>query len=148
MKRGSVYTYIDYAERPAAAWVRATAGRRWGLHTLYTRFTGAAAISVAERDTISPGQYTVLDAAAKLARDSARLVAWYFAIYVQNRSGERLVVVVSQYGGEPVEEGTYAGAYGYGFGAQPDLQTSVPLNLSDWVRAVVKARNWSPSNFP
>jgi hypothetical protein len=121
---GKVYTYIDYSNRPAATWVRATAKRFWHLQTLYTRLTPEAAISIAQRDTIDTGTYTVLDAAAKLARDTARQAAWYFAFYVQTQTGQRLVLVVSAGGGEPVEEGVYVD--GYGFGATPELQQTVP----------------------
>src|SRR5207248_7996948 len=110
------------------------------------RLTPEAAISIAQKDTIYTGRYTVLDAAAKLARDAARQVGWYFAFYVQDHTGQRLVLVVSRDGGEPVEEGLYVD--GYGFGAQPELQTTVPLNLSDWVRGIVQARGWTPSNAP
>jgi hypothetical protein len=146
LSRGKVYTYIAYADRPAAAWVHATAGRFWHVPTLYTRLTPDAAISLVRPTTISSVRYTVLDAAAKLARDTAREVGWYFVFYVQDQSGQRLVLVVSRYGGEPVEEGLYTG--GYGFGSQPEVQTGIPLNLSDWVRSVVRARGWTPSNAP
>jgi hypothetical protein len=148
LMKGNVYAYINYADRPAATWVRTTAKQRWGLRTFYTRFTAAVAISAAEQETGVPVKYTVIDAAAKLASDTARQVAWYFAIYVQDKSGKRLVVVILAFGGGPVEEGTYAGDYDYGFGARPTPQTTVPLNLVDWVRAVAKARHWTPSNLP
>jgi hypothetical protein len=142
---GKVYTYIAYSSRPSAKWVRATA-RRWQLSALYTRLAPDAAIQLVEKDTISPSRYTILGAAAKLARDSAEHVGWYFAIYVQDRSGTKLVFAVNGLGGGYVEEGDYAG--GYGFGATPQLQTRVPLNISDWIRAVAKKNGWSPSNLP
>jgi hypothetical protein len=141
---GKVYTYVMYSSRPTAKWVRATA-RRWRLPTLYTRLTPDAAIQLVEKDTISR-QYTILGAAAKLARDSAQHVGWYFAIYVQNSSGTKLVFAVNGLGGGYVEEGNYAG--GYGFGSTAQLETSVPLNLSDWIRAVANSNKWSPSNLP
>jgi hypothetical protein len=127
--------------------VRTTARRLWHLATFYTRFTPAAAISVAEHDTTSPAGYSVIDAAAKLAKDAAKQVGWYFALYVKDTaSGNRLVVVVARFGGGPVEEGLYSD--GYGFGSQPELLKSVPLNLSDWVRTVAKARGWTPDTCP
>src|SRR5207244_2134356 len=95
---GRVYTYINLG-RPSPTWVRATA-QRWHLGTLYTRYTPAAAIQVAEQDTISPSQYTVLGAAAKLARDGAQHVGWYFALYVQDTTGKKLVLVVTGLGGD------------------------------------------------
>jgi hypothetical protein len=138
--RGSVYTYVNYAKRPAPAWIRATAERRWGVQTLYTRFTTTTAIAAVEGLTGLSRDYTVLDAAAKLVLDTARDVGWSFAIYVQDRSGNRLVIAFS------AGEGTYV--TGYGLSVEPAPQTTVPLNLVDWVRAVAKARNWTPSNLP
>jgi hypothetical protein len=148
LRRGTVYTYINYLDRPTSSWVRTTARRLWHVSTFYTRFTSAAAISVAQRSAISTSRYSVIDAAAKLARDTAKEVGWYFAFYVQDTaSGNRIVVVVTRFGdGYPVEEGEYSG--GYGFGSQPGLSTSVPLNLSDWVHTVAAARGWTPSNLP
>jgi hypothetical protein len=144
VKGGTVSTYINYSSRPSVTWVRTTA-RRWQLRTLYTRLTPAAAIQLAEK-TVDSGQYTILGAAAKLARDSAQDVGWYFAIYAQNAAGAKVVLTVVGLGGRPVQEGNYVD--GYGFGAQPELQMSVPLNLTDWVRSVAKSRNWTPSNLP
>jgi hypothetical protein len=136
----SVLDYISPG-RPSLTWVRTTA-RRWHMATLYTRLTSAAAIKIAEQDVIESNQYTVLGAASKLAEDTGQRVGWYFAFYVQDvTTGARSVVAVTGYGGTSVEEGTYAN--GYGFGAQPQLQTSVPLNLSDWVHAVSASRHWN-----
>jgi hypothetical protein len=123
--------------------VRVTA-RRWHLPTLYTRFTQATAIQRIEQDRFYASAYTILGAAAKLARDGAQRVGRYFAIYAQDTTGKKLVIVVTTLGGDPVQEGDF-GDYGFG---STELQTSVPLNLSDWVRAVAKSGNWNPSNLP
>jgi hypothetical protein len=139
-----VYTYIEYISRPSRKWVLAKA-RRWHLATLYTRLTSTQAIEFAKTSIGLAPRYTIVDAAAKLARDTASSVGWYFVFYVTTQDGRKLVLAVTGLGGRPAEEGEYTS--GYGFGSQPQLQDSVPLNLSDWVRSVVKARGWQPSNL-
>jgi hypothetical protein len=142
---GHVYAYVNYFLRPPLKWVRATAAR-WRLRTLYTRYTPAAAIQVAEKDTIYSDHYKVLGAAAKLAVDTAQKAGWYFVFYANDlTTGANVVLAVTSFVGGPVEEGMYAS--GYGFGSQPQLQSSIPLNLSDWVRALVRAHRWHPTNF-
>jgi hypothetical protein len=140
-----VYTYIDYGQRPSRKWV-GTIARRWQLSTLYTRLTRAQAIQFAKDSLGSTLRtYTILDAAGKLAKDTAPSTAWYFVFYVTAQDGRRLVLAVTGLGSAPAEEGEYVG--GYGFGSQPQLHDTVPLNLVDWVRVVTKARGWQPSNL-
>lgn len=147
IRRGQVYTY-----GPSRVWVRARA-TRWGLRTLYTRFTPAAAIEAVKESNpyeetagLALSEYTIVDAAARLATDTADTQAWYFAFYVQPPSGDRRVLAVTGLGGSgPANEGLYSS--GYGFGATPQVFERIPLNLLDWVRAVAKARGWQPSNL-
>jgi hypothetical protein len=143
--RGRVQTYTNYAGRPSGKWVRATA-RRWKLATLYTRLTPAAAIELTrESVSLELRPYTVLDAAAKLARDNARLRGWYFAYYVRAEDGKNRIMVVTGLGDRPSEEGNYVS--GYGFGSQSEVHETVPLYLSDWVGGIAKARGWRPSTL-
>jgi hypothetical protein len=140
---GRVYTYINYSGRPSRAWVREKA-RRWGVRTLYTRFTPVPAIKFARESLdFELREYTVLDAAAKLAKDTAASVGWYFALHVQASDGRRLVLAVTGLGLAPAQEGKYTS--GYGFGAQPRLHEAVPLILADWIGATAKARGWQTS---
>jgi hypothetical protein len=81
-----------------------------------------------------------------LAQDGTQHVGWYFAVYAPNATDSKVVVVVTGLSGNPVQEGNHVD--GYGFGGQPELETSVPLNLGDWVRTVAKASGWTPSNLP
>ena len=140
---GRVRTYVNYDGRPTKAWIYANT-RRWKLATLYTRFTAAAAIASVRQD-VGLGTYTVLGSAARIAKDSAGSVAWYFVFYVQTADGSNLVLPVTGPDESPAVEGNYID--GYGFGSQPQLQQSVPLNLSDWIRGLASARGWHPSNL-
>ena len=141
--KGRVRTDIHYAERPTRKWVKATVAR-WGLSTLYTRLSTQAAIELVQKKTVGLNSgYTVLDAAAKLARDTARSVAWYFVLYVQRADGTKLVLPVTS-GSGPLEEGNFIDGYGFG---STSVQQTVPANLTDWIRSIARARGWTPVNL-
>ena len=128
---------------PTKIWIRQRL-RRFNLTSLYTRFTAAAAIASVGKN-VGIDSYTVIDAAARVAQDTPTKVGWYFIFYVQNTDGTKSVLPVVGLSGNPVQEGQYVD--GYGFGGQPSRQTTVPLNLSDWVHAVAKARGWQAPNL-
>lgn len=142
---GRVDAYINYGTRPRRRWIRKKV-RRWRLRTLYTRLTPAAAVGLARESLATKLRgYTVLDGAAKLARDSARSTAWYFVYYARTGDGRNVVLAVDGYGGRPVEERSYAA--GYGFGLEPQLHDTVPLPLRKWVQSVATRRGWQPTNL-
>lgn len=146
--KGRVWTHTNYARRPSRAWVQRKA-QRWGLKSLYTRFSQTGAIDVVKMSDLSssveggPGldSYEILDAAAKLAIDTKSAVGWRFAFYVRDLvTGKRLVLTVTGPGGRPTLEGDYSGRYG--FGADARLYERPPRNLAAWLRYVAKARGW------
>ena len=139
---GKVYAYIDYGMRPKYEWVEVKA-KEWQLQSLYTRLTPSEAlarvkkseaVSWATRDT------KIVDEVAELVEDNAIFLTWRFAFYVLHGDGRYSILVVDGTRGKGAEEGNYVSEYG--FGNATEAYYEIPLHLSDWARAVVKARGW------
>lgn len=136
--------------------------------TLYTRFDPASAVTQMETELLrfpppdgpneypnyDPRNYTILDGAATLVRDEPR-PGWWFVYYaLDHRTGQNVVVPVTDAGYDPpVPEGsiqTDGGASVYAFwGVWPrnDVQPADP-RLVDWVNSVIAARGWQPADWP
>jgi len=147
---GRVYAFTLYKMRPPYEWVVSKA-HEWGLTTLYTRLTPEIAIEQVKKSEdvrYALQDVEVLDAVAKLVEDNAEAQQWCFAFYVQRKDGSRAVLVVGGgLGTIGAEEGNYINEYG--FGDATKAYWEIPLNLADWVRSVVKDRDWeNVANLP
>jgi len=149
---GRVYAYAPgfYEMRPPYEWVVSKA-HEWGLTTLYTRLTPEIAIEQVKKSEdvrYALQDVEVLDAVAKLVEDNAEAQQWCFAFYVQRKDGSRAVLVVGGgLGTIGAKEGNYINEYG--FGDATKAYWEIPLNLTDWVRSVVKDRYWkNVANLP
>jgi hypothetical protein len=151
---------MDFSKSgPTPAWIEAQA-HNWHMESLYTRFTPASAIRFIERDSCLvrpictssasparsralPAGTVVRGAAARLDSDSPALVLWSFVFYVQDPHGIHRVVAVT--GGGGGADGTIE--TDDGFGGEVNIWSKIPPNLRSWVRSVVTAKGWKPSNL-
>lgn len=146
------------------------AGRRWILEhaqprlegTLYTRLKPSSAVSLLKAEMLAApvsrfdsAKYAILDGAAELVRDAQQADGsgpeWRAVYYATDRAtGKNVVLPVVSVSHGPLVETTYSGSEpgstAYGFQSF-DVLPNVPASSSGWVRSVVAARGWHPTNF-
>jgi hypothetical protein len=144
-------------------------GKRWILKharprlrkTVYTRLKPSSAAGLLQTEMLSqptarfdPKRYSILRRAAKLVRDSDSGPAWDVVYYAKDlTTGKGVVLPVTSPSKHPLVETTYdtstPGSTAYGFKAF-DVLLGAPSDrprLTKWIRSVVAARGWHPTNF-
>jgi hypothetical protein len=138
----TVYAYLDSGQ-PTQEWIEETASD-WELSSLWARLGPADAVRLVQKsDRVkhelgsqsyrsSPG-HVVLAEFVELVEDT-KYALWRFALYVEDDSGQRRVLVA-----EGSEGWRGSDAYMTGVTATFDI----PLYLQDWTADVVRSEGWS-----